>query len=421
VAADKVISANDREIIRGAAKRQLELANTEKNKERVRQWYLHNKLMGDKPLIYIEMPTFMQEVMPQRLLCEGEYARGLEARFRRHYLNQELLDDDFVTPDYFPVKLRRSFKLFGVDVVKTNVKNADGKKGLGHHFEAQLKDLEDDYHKLKVSEFKADMDATVKEKNDIEELIGDILPVEVNMGCLYSTPTQMLVHIMSMEDMLYNMMDYPDLFKEMMGRIADDTLAFFDYLEANGFILPTVRHDDLGNGSLCYTDELPSKTDRPLTTRDVWGFMDSQETIGISPQMFEEFIFPCYERISLRYGLFSYGCCEPVHAIWDNCLSKLGNLRKLSISPWCDEGIIGEKLRGGKMIYFRKPNPNHLGVDVSLNEDDVRTHINQTLTAARGCKLEFGVRDVLTVHGNLEKPRRYVEIVRQEIEKNWRG
>lgn len=40
--------------------------------------------------------------------------------------------------------------------------------------------------------------------------------------------------------------------------------------------------------------------------------MDFQETVGISLEMFEEFIFPCYKKISESYGLLSYGCCEPV-------------------------------------------------------------------------------------------------------------
>ena len=36
-------------------------------------------------------------------------------------------------------------------------------------------------------------------------MIGDILPVKIKMNGLYSVPTQMLVHIMSMEQMMLNM------------------------------------------------------------------------------------------------------------------------------------------------------------------------------------------------------------------------
>jgi hypothetical protein len=242
------------------------------------------------------------------------------------------------------------------------------------------------------------------------------------MNCLYSVPTQDLVHIMSMESMMYNMMDYPELFTEMMDRIADYVFTFYDLLEQKAVILPTASHDNLGNGSLCYTDELPDgkeREKRPFTTRDVWGFMDSQETVGISPAMFEEFIFPCYQKIASRYGLLSYGCCEPVDKIWDSCLSKLENLRKLSISPWADEEFMGERLAGSGVIYFRKPSPNFLGVDKILDEDATRAHIRKTLIATKGCKVEIAQRDVYTIHNDIAKARRYVEIIREEIEKNW--
>ena len=149
--------------------------------------------------------------------------------------------------------------------------------------------------------------------------------------------------------------------------------------------------------------------------------MDSQETVGISPAMFEEFIFPCYRKIAEQFGLLSYGCCEPVDPIWDSCISKLPNLRKVSISPWCNEEFMGERLRGGRVIYQRKPSPNFLGVDPVLDEEAFRQHIRKTLLAARGCKLEITQRDVYTIHHNIPKARRYVEIIREEIEDHWKG
>ncbi|MFQ6805023.1 MAG: hypothetical protein ACLRT5_09435 [Lachnospiraceae bacterium] len=139
-------------------------------------------------------------------------------------------------------------------------------------------------------------------------------------------------------------------------------------------------------GTWAFTNELPGYDEigkRTFTPKDVWGFMDSQETVGISPQMYEEFIFPCYKKISEQYGLLSYGCCEPVHPIWDSCISKLKNLRKVSISPWCDQQFMGERLRGSRVIYQRKPSPNLLGVGEQLDEDAVRAHIDETLSCQR--------------------------------------
>lgn len=151
----------------------------------------------------------------------------------------------------------------------------------------------------------------------------------------------------------------------------------------------------------------------------VWGFMDSQETVSISPEMFEEFIFPCYKKISESFGLLSYGCCEPVDPIWENCISRLENLRKVSISPWCNEAYMGERLRGSKIIYHRKPSPNYLGTGTLLDEEAFWTHIRESLQAAKGCEMEITQRDVYTINKDISKAKRYVDIIKEEIVNCW--
>ncbi len=413
----------ERERLRELARKQLEYAKSELNQKRIKEWYLHNDLKGERPMVQLEMWTFEQEIIPQRLKCVTPKARALEAQLYRNFLNRELFDDDRVVPDYFPLSYDAWFRMFDIEVKVENAQ-LDGHQSLGHHFIPCLEDLEEDYEegKIKPSTFGVDLERTEKKKQFIEEMIGDILPVKIQMDCLYSVPTQMLVHIMSMEQMMFNMYDYPELFKKMMGQIADDTLAYYRMLEEKKLILPTTTFESVGQGTFAFTNDLPGEEvfrERPFTTKDVWGFMDSQETVGISPQMYEEFIFPCYQKISSQYGLLSYGCCEPVHPIWENCISKLENLRKVSISPWCDEAYMGEQLRGSRVIYHRKPSPNYLGVDRILDEDALREHIRTTLRAAKGCKVEFTQRDVYTIHNDLDKARRYIEIIREEIENEW--
>lgn len=338
------------------------------------------------------------------------------------FLNQELFDDDRVTPDYFALNYDTYFHLFGLNAQVSTTKDAQGNDSIGYHYEPIVEDLEDDYGKLGPSVFGVDLDTTEKKRQAIENAIGDILPVRMQMNCLTSVPTQEVVHFMGMENMMYAMYDYPDLYKKMMDRIADDTLAYYHMLEGKRLILPTTAFEGVSQGSWAFNHELPGWDEwekRPFTTKDVWGFMDSQESVGISPAMYEEFIFPCYEKISRNFGLFSYGCCEPVDPIWDNCISKLPNLRKVSISPWCNEEFMGERLQGRNVIFHRKPSPNLLGVDPVLDEDAVRKAIDKSLLAARGCKMEITQRDVYTIHHNIGKARRYVQIIREEIDKHW--
>ncbi len=414
------VSAQDRQILRELAKKQLFYASQECNLKRRGEWYRHNELQGERPLIHLEMGTFEQEILPERMRCTGAFARQLERTLYCNFLNQELFDDDRVTPDYFAVGYDSYFTLFGLQVKVQGVKDADGNVSVGHHFLSQIEDLEEDWSKLGETRFGVNPEASLERKGAIEEVIGDILPVRLEGSCLYSVPTQMVVHLMSMETMMFSMYDYPELFKEMMGRIADDTLAYYRLLEKEGLIQPTTGGGSLGQGSWCYNHTLPKdKAPGSYTTKDVWGFMDSQETVGISPEMFEEFIFPCYKKISENYGLLSYGCCEPVDPVWENCISRLENLRKVSISPWCNEEYMGERLRGSRVIYHRKPSPNYLGTGTVLDEEAFRTHIRKSLQAARGCEMEITQRDVYTINRDIPKAKRYVDIIKEEIVNCW--
>ena len=135
--------------------------------------------------------------------------------------------------------------------------------------------------------------------------------------------------------------------------------------------------------------------------------------------MYNEFFFPYYKKISERFGLFSYGCCEGVSSIWENSVSEYKNLRKVSISPWCNEEYIGDKLRGTNIIYHRKPFPNYLSVDVEFDEKKFSAHIEKTLKAARGCFFELSYRDVYSLQGDLYRGRKVVKVIRDCIDKFW--
>ncbi len=212
------------------------------------------------------------------------------------------------------------------------------------------------------------------------------------------------------------MYDAPDQFHEMMGRLAQDYLQFFDMLEREHAILPTTKSEWVGQGTYAYTQELPEDA---TSWSQTWLFMDSQETVGLSPAMFEEFIFPYYNKIASKAGLVSYGCCEPVDPIWDTCLSKWKNLRKVSISPWCNEEIMAQRLKGTPVVYHRKPSPNFIGVGSTLDEPAVRKSIGHTVQLNQGRSLEFTQRDVYTIHHDISKVKRYVEIIREECAEKW--
>jgi len=126
------------------------------------------------------------------------------------------------------------------------------------------------------------------------------------------------------------------------------------------------------------------------------------------------------KEIADRCGLFTYGCCEPVHTLWEPCLSRLKTLRKVSVSPWCDEEAIGEMIRGKKVVYNRKPFPNYISVDPTFDEDAFLEHMGKTVRAARGCPLEVTFRDVSGCCGQPWRLARAVEITREAFDRWWK-
>lgn len=407
---ESLISDKDRKILRDLATRQIEYANSERNKLNKEEWYRHRRFEPGKPMIHIEIDTFEHELIPPRIKCESELARQIETEIYRQILNYELFEDDRVVPDYFPVTWKTWFHLFNIIVNTTHAKSDDGSE-LGHHFNHVITNLANDMGSLSETSFGVDKEGTLEYLKHVEEVIGDILPVRLVGKGLYSVPTQLVVHLMSMENLFMAMYDTPDLLKKLMDRVANDYIRYFRFLEKEGLLFETTSEEHLGQGTFCYNEVLP-KGQEKYVSRDLWGFMDSQETVGVSPEMFGEFIYPCYLKIAKEFGMLSYGCCEPVHSIWSDYISKLPNISNVSISPWCDEEYMGDQLRGKKIVYHRKPSPNYLGVPVTLDEDGVREHIRKTAEAAKGCQLEFGQRDVYTIHHNPEKVKRYVQIIR---------
>ena len=410
------MTGSERARLRELAQKQMEAYFSDKNQQRIAEWKLHNACKGSRPMVHVETDTFEQEMIDPLLCCSDPVARRLERDLYRNFFNLCEFDDDWVVPNYFGIEWETWFHPFGHKVTRHSATDLNGKT-VGHQFDYVLSDLEEDWDKLGATDFGVDAVATQDYFDVAQETFGDLLPVKMVMNSLYAVPTQHVVHLMGMENMCYAMYDTPELFQKMMSRLADDYLAWFEYLAKGGYLRPTAEFELLYQGSRCFTEELPA--DEVSSSRQMWGFMDSQETVSISPEMFHSFIFPCYQRISRAFGCLSYGCCEPVSAVWKD-IRTMENLRKVSISPWCDEEFMGEQLRGSRIIYHRKPSPNYLGVGHTLDEEALREHIRKTLHAARGCTLEFTQRDVYTVDQNPDKVRRYVQIFREEIDRHWR-
>lgn len=409
-------SLKERELLRKLAHKYLEIAQLPIMKEREQLWYRHNACKAERPVIVMEMATFENDLLPKPM-CESTYGRRMERYFQRAIINHEWINDDKVVSPYFELPLSISISLAGQAQNRTFIKDSRGVE-LGYVDEHLIDDLENDLPKLKHSICTYDQEDTNRYKQFVMDTVGDLMPIIESNHSLnwFCTPSQSIVQLMGMEAMMYAAIDSPDLLKALYDFIADDVLMVLEWQSQNGLLRMNNGNHFAGSGSYGFSHELP--TGSPVRPIMLWGNMNSQETLGISPQMFHEFVFPAYEKIAKAFGLVYYGCCEPVHPIWED-IRSLPHLRKVSISPWCDEHFMGEALKNSGVIYSRKPSPNYLGVGIELDEDSYTKHIDETLRSAKGCSLEIIHRDIYTLSSKKDKAAQAVKIIRREIDKLW--
>ena len=416
----------DRAVLRELAEKQAEIAALPVMAERRRRWTDANDgVPGARPPFAIESWTFDRDFMPPGIFrCESEAGRGIEGPLLRNIRHHEILGDDHVCPGTYDIGWHYWCDEFGIDIPVSYVKDADG-IDLGYHVDCPIKDLaEDGFDMVKPSTFGVDRDSTFEEKATLEELFGDILPVEIKSGVFGNCYlTQRLLRLMSMETFFMAMYDCPDKLHALMAMLRDNAVRAARWAESEGLLV-------LNNGNQCtcgtcmnFTTRLPRREVEPgrVLLSDMWAGMDSQETVGVSPELFNEFCFPYYRDLAEMFGLVYWGCCEPADPIWESSLCRLPNLAAVSISRWADQRKMAEYLDGRKILFSRKPNPNLLGVDPGLDEAAWAAEINGTLDALEGrdVPLEFVVRDVYSMQGDLGKARRAVEIAMREIDRRF--
>ena len=408
------ISSKDRDILRELAGRKAALANSARNDEILAMWHKQAKGVRDTPTVRLLFSNFTAEVIDPRMRCEGKEARKLERQLLSSMVGRELFDDDTPVSDRFDVNVFLSGSPFGVS---PNITRAKG--SMGYHIEPVTDDIERDFDMFLGGGFTVDMEGTKEWCALADSIFGDILSSRIMQPSLRGAITNPLVKLINMETYYMSMYDCPEKLHELMDMATTIYEKYYDYLEENKLLLPTNGFSAVAQESFAFTDELPSEGEI-TSTNQLWGFLESQETTAVSPDMYGEFVYPYFDRMVKRFGLLSYGCCERVDNIWEDYLSKWGNLRKLSVSPFNNESLVGEYLRGTRVVYYSKPRAEYVTNPGPLDEDAIRRCFRDISLASSGCMLEVAQREVGTIFGDYERGRRYVQLAKEAISEYWK-
>ncbi|MBQ4090044.1 MAG: hypothetical protein IJC56_09260, partial [Clostridia bacterium] len=187
------ISEHDRGVLRAIARRHLEYANSPCNAELLAQWDALAHGRRETPTVRLLFSNFAHEVITPRQQCEGDAARAIEFGMLWKLVGRELFDDDTPLSPTFDVSLHARVRPFGM---AHQITRASGEHAMGFHIDPVITDLEEDFHLLEGGSFRVDKDATRRELELMDDILGDILPVRMVQPSLTAAITNPLVHLM---------------------------------------------------------------------------------------------------------------------------------------------------------------------------------------------------------------------------------
>ena len=394
----------DRERLRAVAAEYAEIVNSNVMNARREIWRRSNRLEERTvPFVIEDNGTFFRDLTPAPE-CEGGLERGIEQQMLRAITNYRCIDDDRVFPSFCAIHWAIGRPNVCPEMALTHAPDATGRE-LGYESNTPLADLANSFHKLQRGPFKVDREETQRRLEAIENMIGDILPVRIHGSQTLSAGGGMAsraVLLMGMDNFYMAMIDQPENVHQLFDFMATEGAEFLSWLEAEGLITPNNGEFSVGSGSCGYTDELPRRAvddNGTLLPEDCWGFQEAQGAVGLSPDMYAEFIHPYQRRIGDRYGLLYYGCCEPVHELWP-VIKGFKSLRKITVCPWCNQEIMAEAL-GKEIVFSRKPHPMKLCGE-TFDPEEFEQDIRDTLDIAKDNFIEIVFRDTCTLNGAMK-------------------
>ena len=408
------IHAADRHVLRRLAGRVREIADLPEMQRRKDRLAALNALRPDRPVVLCFPEGSWRELvaLDDVLECRDRRLRSFEAALRRQIYWWEHIRDDHVLEPWFGVHWVVDSGDFGVASPKTHGANRGS-----YTWDPPIKDLDGDFGKLHFRRPTVDRQAGERLFEQAGDIFGDLLPPRRQCHLPWSVGLGWTaIDLIGMEKLMLAMYDEPGSLHRFMQFLSDEMANTLDWCQAEGLLVVRNHNEYVGSGGVAYTDELPADDllpGGPARLKDLWGFAESQETVGVSPEMFGEFIFPYQVPLLARFGLTCYGCCEPVHERW-NYIKTLAGLRRVSVSPWCDQEKMAEYM-GGDYVFSRKPNPAM--ICASFNADHIRADIRRTLEIAGQCPLEIIMKDTHTVQHEPDRITRWVRIALEEVDR----
>ena len=398
----------DKEVLRKLASELAEIAALPVHKEKARLWTQLNDRKSERPMVWINQVCWHEMDINGELTLQTSHpwAQDQECRMRRTIYQWRHLPADMIVNSYLDCPAAIESTGFGITEDVDVVKTSDASDVVSRHFNKQISQPED-LEKIKMPVVTHDKAETARRYEFMCSLYDGIMPVKKTMRShVWCAPWDNLIRWWGIEEAMVDMYDRPEFVHAAVDRVVDAYMAEMDQFESMGLLALDNTNISVGSGGYGYASELPGDDYNPdsVRTQNMWGCSNAQIFSEVSPEMQWEFAIKHDLRWLKRWGMTYYGCCEPLSGK-SEILSRIPNLRKVSVSPWCNNERAVETL-GGKYVLSRKPNPAIFAED-NWRPERARAELLQFMEVTGGkCDVELIMKDISTVR---YKPQRLWE------------
>ena len=412
------LSDGDKDILRRLGGELAEVAALPIHSRKAELWRDLNDLQSRRPMVWInEIPWHEMNVDDELTLrTEHPWAREQERDLRRTLYQWRHFPGDMIVSDYLACPLAIHSTDFGiienVDVVKTD----EASDVVSRRFSIQIHDI-DDLEKIQMPVITHNESATEIRYQAMCDVYDGIMPVrKQGQTHIWFTPWDYLIRWWGVQEAMMDLIERPALVHAAVDRMVDAWMIELDQFERMNLLALDCDNTRIGSGGYGYTRDLPGADCDPNQVKpaNMWGCSNAQIFSDVSPEMQWEFAVEHDLRWLKRWALTYYGCCEPLDRKVD-ILHRIPNLRKVSVSPWCDSRRVIAGI-GTDYVMSRKPNPAILAED-SWHPDRARQELRSFMEETRGnCHVELIMKDISTVRYQPQRLWEWSEIAMEVAE-----
>lgn len=409
------MNTNEKTILRKLAGEYFLLLQQDRFRENRKLHKAVNDLKMIRPVVLIdELPWSEMNIDDELTMqCTTPVLRSVEWFLRSTIYKAKHLPSDMILSPYVPIHKVTHSTGIGISVDEKTLATDKSSGIVSHEYHDQLA-TEADLAKIHDPVITYDHEATMKNYQQVGDVIGDILPVRLKGRESAGTGTwDEIARFRGVTNLLMDLAERPDLMHKTVKRLHDANWSAVKQYEALDLL------DNDPHGLHCtpiLASDLPGRDfdGEHVKLKNVWGRAVAQIFASVSNAMHLEFDIEYIKPAMRECGLVYYGCCEPLDKKMD-IVEQIPNLRKVSITPWADVNIAAEAI-GKKYVLSSKPNPASVAVD-KLDHANLKKEITLILDACvkNGCSCDMVLKDISTCGGRPQNIFEWEQVVMELV------